>query len=88
MLIFCLIVYILFQAYSAHTSIFSADWDFQKMGIGGLNEEFEHIFRRAFASRMFPPEAIEQLGVPHVKGLLLFGPPGNIVVFKSFITSI
>ena len=64
------------QARSSHTSLFSADWDFQKMGIGGLDEEFIHILRRAFASRVFPPEVTEQLGVNHVKGLLLFGPPG------------
>lgn len=32
------------------------------MGIGGLDNEFSAIFRRAFASRVFPPEVIEQLG--------------------------
>lgn len=32
------------------------------MGIGGLDKEFSGIFRRAFASRVFPPEFIEQLG--------------------------
>ncbi|KAK8387728.1 hypothetical protein O3P69_018314 [Scylla paramamosain] len=65
------------KARSSHTSLFSADWDFQKMGIGGLDEEFIHILRRAFASRVFPPEVTEQLGVNHVKGLLLYGPPGT-----------
>lgn len=33
------------------------------MGIGGLDKEFSDIFRRAFASRVFPPEFIEQLGI-------------------------
>lgn len=32
------------------------------MGIGGLDTEFNAIFRRAFASRVFPQEIIEQLG--------------------------
>jgi len=32
------------------------------MGIGGLDNEFNAIFRRAFASRVFPPEVVEQLG--------------------------
>lgn len=32
------------------------------MGIGGLDSEFNAIFRRAFASRVFPQEIIEQLG--------------------------
>ena len=47
------------------------------MGVGGLDTEFNAIFRRAFASRVFPPEVMEQLGCKHVKGILLFGPPGT-----------
>ncbi|KAF5295350.1 hypothetical protein FQR65_LT01540 [Abscondita terminalis] len=31
----------------------------------------------AFASRVFPPEIVEQLGCKHVKGILLYGPPGT-----------
>lgn len=58
-------------------SIINPDWDFTKMGIGGLDTEFNAIFRRAFASRVFPPEVMEQLGCKHVKGILLFGPPGT-----------
>ncbi|KAI3379131.1 hypothetical protein SNEBB_010863 [Seison nebaliae] len=57
--------------------IINPDWNFQKMGIGGLDEEFNAIFRRAFASRVFPPDIITQLGMKHVKGILLFGPPGT-----------
>lgn len=58
-------------------SIINPDWDFGKMGIGGLDREFNAIFRRAFASRVFPPEVVEQLGCKHVKGILLYGPPGT-----------
>ncbi|KAK3930674.1 Vesicle-fusing ATPase 1 [Frankliniella fusca] len=58
-------------------SIINPDWDFQRMGIGGLDTEFNAIFRRAFASRVFPPEVVEQLGCKHVKGILLYGPPGT-----------
>lgn len=58
-------------------SIINPDWDFSKMGIGGLDTQFNAIFRRAFASRVFPPEVMEQLGCKHVKGILLFGPPGT-----------
>lgn len=58
-------------------SIINPDWDFTKMGVGGLDTEFNAIFRRAFASRVFPPEVMEQLGCKHVKGILLFGPPGT-----------
>lgn len=38
------------------------------MGIGGLDTEFSSIFRRAFASRVFPPGLVEKLGIQHVKG--------------------
>ncbi|XP_069094077.1 vesicle-fusing ATPase [Pleurodeles waltl] len=57
-------------------SIINPDWNFERMGIGGLDREFSDIFRRAFASRVFPPDIVEQMGCKHVKGILLFGPPG------------
>uniref|UniRef100_A0A3Q3F8T5 Vesicle-fusing ATPase n=1 Tax=Labrus bergylta TaxID=56723 RepID=A0A3Q3F8T5_9LABR len=57
-------------------SIISPDWNFERMGIGGLDKEFSNIFRRAFASRVFPPDLVEQMGCKHVKGILLYGPPG------------
>ncbi|XP_060951349.1 vesicle-fusing ATPase-like [Limanda limanda] len=57
-------------------SIISPDWNFEKMGIGGLDKEFSDIFRRAFASRVFPTDLVEQMGCKHVKGILLYGPPG------------
>ncbi|XP_066554787.1 vesicle-fusing ATPase isoform X2 [Amia ocellicauda] len=57
-------------------SIINPDWNFERMGIGGLDKEFSDIFRRAFASRVFPPDIVEQMGCKHVKGILLYGPPG------------
>eukprot|EP00005_Dracoamoeba_jomungandri_P005371 CAMPEP_0174254514 /NCGR_PEP_ID=MMETSP0439-20130205/3822_1 /TAXON_ID=0 /ORGANISM="Stereomyxa ramosa, Strain Chinc5" /LENGTH=676 /DNA_ID=CAMNT_0015336137 /DNA_START=493 /DNA_END=2523 /DNA_ORIENTATION=- len=56
---------------------FVHDWNFEKMGIGGLDAEFSDIFRRAFASRIFSPSFINKLGIKHVKGILLYGPPGT-----------
>jgi len=53
------------------------DWNFEKMGIGGLDTEFSDIFRRAFASRVFDPTFVQKLGIKHVKGILLYGPPGT-----------
>lgn len=61
----------------AANSIIAPDFKFEDMGIGGLDKEFSSIFRRAFASRIFPPGLIEKLGIQHVKGILLFGPPGT-----------
>lgn len=51
--------------------------NFEQLGIGGLDKQFETIFRRAFASRVFPPSIVQKLGIKHVKGILLFGPPGT-----------
>mmetsp|Transcript_28842 Transcript_28842/g.84550 ORF Transcript_28842/g.84550 Transcript_28842/m.84550 type:complete len:728 (+) Transcript_28842:72-2255(+) len=59
------------------SQIIRSDFNFEQMGIGGLDAEFSDIFRRAFASRIFPPAVLKQLGVTHVRGMLLFGPPGT-----------
>ena len=48
-------------------------WDAETMGIGGLDSQFTTIFRRAFASRLYPPDIVNKLGIKHVKGMLLFG---------------
>jgi vesicle-fusing ATPase len=50
--------------------------NFEELGIGGLNKEFSTIFRRAFASRTYSPGMIEKLGTQHVRGMMLYGPPG------------
>lgn len=47
---------------SQFVSIINPEFDFKTMGIGGLDAEFNAIFRRAFASRVFPPEVVYQLG--------------------------
>jgi hypothetical protein len=53
------------------------EFNFEMLGIGGLDDQFEQIFRRAFASRVFPPSVVERLGIRHVRGVLLYGPPGG-----------
>jgi vesicle-fusing ATPase len=58
------------------SNLFTGDFDFVKLGIGGLDNEFNQIFRRAFASRIWPAHIIKQMGINHVRGMLLFGPPG------------
>lgn len=61
----------------ATNAILNMDFKFESMGIGGLDQEFSTIFRRAFASRLFPPGLVQELGIMHVKGILLHGPPGT-----------
>lgn len=61
----------------AANAILQPNFKFEDMGIGGLDTEFATVFRRAFASRIFPPGLVEKLGIQHVKGVLLYGPPGT-----------
>ena len=61
----------------AANSVIRPDFKFEDMGIGGLDKEFSDIFRRAFASRIFPPGLAEKIGIQHVRGILLYGPPGT-----------
>ena len=66
------------SAVGGTTSIFKSDVNLQNLGIGGLDEEFSEILRRAFASRILPSHVTAQdFGMKHVKGLMLFGPPGT-----------
>ena len=57
-------------------AILQTNFNPEKMGIGGLDKEFTDILRRAFMSRMFKPETVKKLGINHVRGILLYGPPG------------
>ncbi|GMN50792.1 hypothetical protein TIFTF001_019957 [Ficus carica] len=66
------------QREAASSNIFrQKEFNLQSLGIGGLSAEFGDIFRRAFASRVFPPHVTNKLGIKHVKGMLLYGPPGT-----------
>ncbi|KAG2674447.1 hypothetical protein I3843_13G120800 [Carya illinoinensis] len=66
------------QREAASSNIFrQKEFNLQSLGIGGLSAEFADIFRRAFASRVFPPHVTTKLGIKHVKGMLLYGPPGT-----------
>eukprot|EP01147_Barroeca_monosierra_P007595 gene7595-9865_t len=50
---------------------------FEELGVGGLNKEIGDIYRRVFQSRMLPKETVTALGIKHIKGILLYGPPGS-----------
>ncbi len=56
--------------------LFRDDYNFEDIGIGGLNNELIGVFRRALSTRAVKPSIVENLGIKHVKGILLYGPPG------------
>ena len=67
---------ILIETSDAH-ELFKGDFNFMEMGIGGLDKQFEIIFRRAFSSRLIPTSILKNLGINHIRGLMLYGPAGT-----------
>jgi vesicle-fusing ATPase len=57
-------------------NLFKGNFNFNEMGIGGLDDEFGTIFRRAFSTRLLPETILKDLGINHIRGILLYGPPG------------
>ena len=45
--------------------------------VGGLSLELDKIISRVLLSRQLKPSTMKELGLTHVKGLLLHGPPGT-----------
>lgn len=73
-----------FHLYRKKNVFKAGSLNFEELGIGGLDKEFSSIFRRAFASRVLPTDVVKKLGIKHVKGILLYGPPGNQKHIKTF----
>jgi vesicle-fusing ATPase len=57
-------------------NLFKKSINIQELGIGGLTDEFLIIFRKVFSSRLLPKKIKDELGINHVRGMLLYGPPG------------
>ena len=53
-------------------SVTKLGFNFDKMGVGGLDKEISDIFRRAFTTRLYPAEYLQKYGINHVKGMLLY----------------
>lgn len=58
------------------TQLFNGNFNFIDMGIGGLDNQFEIMFRRTFSSRLLPDKMLKNLGINHVRGIILYGAPG------------
>ena len=53
------------------------DVSFEKLGVGGVDKQFEELFRRAFMTRVISKKTYKKLGIQHTKGILLYGPSGT-----------
>lgn len=65
--------------HSQEKHLFKKNFNFNELGIGGLDNEFFTLFRRAFTPlilKMTNPKLFEKLNIRCVKGILLHGPPG------------
>lgn len=49
---------------------------YETLGVGGMESQFEELFRRVFMTRAIKKRTFEKLGIQHVKGVLLYGVPG------------
>jgi SpoVK/Ycf46/Vps4 family AAA+-type ATPase len=52
-------------------------YDNMTQRIGGLSKEIKDIIRRVLLTRKLPPSTLSALGLSHVRGILLYGAPGN-----------
>ena len=52
------------------------DFSFEDLDIGGLDTEFMNIIKKVFVTRLVPNRILKMFGQKHVRGMLLYGPPG------------
>lgn len=57
--------------------MFKDNFNFETIGIGGLDAQLVNIFKKALSTRAYPQSIIKNLGISHVKGIVLHGPPGT-----------
>jgi ATP-dependent 26S proteasome regulatory subunit len=51
--------------------------DFNSVKVGGLQNQLIELTKRVFATRMLNSDLCTKLGIKHIKGVILYGPPGN-----------
>ncbi len=57
--------------------LFRDDYNFEEIGIGGLDKQLVDVLRRCLSTRAYSQRTIDRFGIKHVKGMLLYGPPGT-----------
>ncbi|CAK9181401.1 unnamed protein product [Ilex paraguariensis] len=55
----------------------SLEQELISLNIGGMTSQIREIVRLAFGSRMVSPATAKKLNLKHIKGMLLYGPPGS-----------
>lgn len=56
--------------------IFKDTFSFEDLGIGGLDSKLRDTFKQALSSRAISSSLAKKLKIRHVRGMLLYGPPG------------
>lgn len=49
---------------------------FENINVGGLSSQFKQLVENIFLTRIIPRSIYNKLGIKHVKGAILYGPPG------------
>ncbi|CAK9134976.1 unnamed protein product [Ilex paraguariensis] len=55
----------------------SLEQELISLNIGGMTSQIHDIIHLAFGSRMVSPANAKRLNLKHIKGMLLYGPPGS-----------
>lgn len=59
------------------------DFNFSKLGIGGLKSELDTLFRRFFLMRMFSASTLSRLGMKPVKGVVMYGASHELKLMRD-----
>lgn len=49
---------------------------FESINVGGLSNQFKQLVENIFLTRIIPKKVYDKLGIKHIKGAILYGPPG------------
>jgi vesicle-fusing ATPase len=68
---------IIFSGAIREKKIFKIDkLAFDTLGVGGIDDQLDLLYKEVFMSREMSENEIEKYGLKHVKGIILYGPPG------------
>lgn len=57
-------------------NVFKGNFDPSKLNIGGHTHILNSMFKKVFVTRLIPASIQKELGIQHVRGIIMHGPPG------------